>query len=241
MAVDVVSPRISFSYDLNQAGDVVPVEPHQYRSDSSGSNSTIDFDFCITSTFAQEFPSADELFANGKILPIQIKKGNEIRAPAKKRLKEFLSCSPDMEEEEKEKPASKPSFWQFRRSTSLNCDNGSGRGFIRALQSLSRSNSTGSAPNAKQNVVPKAFRRQDSRRQPSFASSNPSSSPLCRYQSCNSSKKPPLKKSCSRSYGNGVRVSPVLNIPAACISMGSGSLFGFGLLFCNGKAKKKNK
>ncbi|KAL3336758.1 hypothetical protein AABB24_029432 [Solanum stoloniferum] len=162
----------------------------------------------------------------------------------KKSLKEFLSADlDDDEEQETEKlPQPKP-FWQFRRSSSLNYQNS------HILQFLTRSNSTGSAPIQKN---PKIYQKQSSQREQitvlrkssslSSSSSSSSSSFSTNFSSFNqshplhssSSKKSqshPLKKSYSRSYGNGVHVSPVLNIPQA--------LFGLGSLFCNGKSKKK--
>ncbi|CAI9785415.1 unnamed protein product [Fraxinus pennsylvanica] len=67
--LDVVSPRISFSYDLREA-DFVPVDSHNPQSDLD----FIDFDFSIGDHFSLELSSADELFANGKILPVEVKK-----------------------------------------------------------------------------------------------------------------------------------------------------------------------
>ncbi|KAL6954580.1 hypothetical protein U1Q18_045641 [Sarracenia purpurea var. burkii] len=155
-----------------------------------------------------------------------------------KRLKEFL-CSDFDADEAKPLPRS---FWQFRRSSSLNCESGRSKSLIRSLQFLSRSNSTGSAPNQKQTAMSKDNQKMNSIKQPPVAFSESSSSSTSGYYPYNSSKRPPLKKSCSRSYGNGVRISPVLNIPHNCISKGSViSLFGFGSLFFNGKDKKKKK
>ncbi|KAA8529134.1 hypothetical protein F0562_034067 [Nyssa sinensis] len=267
MAVDVcseisslvASPRISFSHDLNQT-DIVPVERYHRRSDASLLDPN--FDFC--KIFAQELPYADELFFNGKILPIEVKKvtvstkeihqsepilvrpdqptttaianENTNDDSKKKRLKEYLSNSCDAEEDEK--PLTK-SFWQFRRSSSLNCDNGRSKGFIRSLQFLSRSNSTGSALNSKQTVLPKENLKQQSQKQPPPSSSPPpiasTKPPLWNstaFNSYNSSRKSPLGKN-SRSYGKGLRFSPVLNIPQTYISKGTASLFGLGSLFCN--------
>ncbi|KAJ6689646.1 hypothetical protein OIU85_006002 [Salix viminalis] len=135
MAIDVfseissagISPRISFSHDLNQTADAVPIEDHYHRRlDSALLDS--DFDFCFGNSFVQELSSADELFSNGKILPVEIKKHaisskdtDQLKSPIsqllrnssetteKKQLKEFLSMSLDADE----KPASK-SFWQFK-------------------------------------------------------------------------------------------------------------------------------
>ncbi|XP_052184687.1 uncharacterized protein LOC127796548 [Diospyros lotus] len=261
------SPRISFSRDLNQSDGVSVDDQFHLRSDASLLDPTFDFAFSIGKSFAPEISisSADELFSNGKILPTEIKKHvtaapkEEVRPvflsrsrpnptattssienlneeTKKKRLKEFLSSNFD---EEEGKPLSKP-FWQFRRSSSLNCESGRSKALIRSLQFLSRSNSTGSAPNPKQPAMSKDTQKQHSFKQAPFSRSQScsSSNPYYPY---NSSKRPPLKKNC-RSHGNGVRISPVLNIPHNCIAaIGTATLFGFGSLFCNGKAKKKKK
>ncbi|XAR52422.1 hypothetical protein NMG60_11020503 [Bertholletia excelsa] len=256
MAVDVcteipslgASPRISFSHDLKQA-EAEPIEHCHGRSDASLLDPNFDFDFCIQRSFTHEISSADELFSNGKILPIEIKKRvsvteetrprtstTQVNSNEKKRLKEFLNSTYDAEEENK--PLSK-SFWQFRRSSSLNCESGRSKSLIRSLQFLSRSNSTGSAPNTKQTAIPKDTQKQHSFKQPQVLNSQPSSSSSGFFYPYMSSKRPALKK--NRSHGNGVRISPVLNIPHNCIARGTVSLFGFGSLFCNGKAKKKKK
>ncbi|KAL9364673.1 hypothetical protein Peur_042546 [Populus x canadensis] len=262
MAIDVcseissagISPRISFSHDLNQTTDAVSIEDHYHRRlDSSLLDS--DFDFCFGNSFVQELSSADELFSNGKILPVEIKKHiisskdtdqlkslisqpqqNSSETTEKKQLKEFLSMSLDADE----KPASK-SFWQFKRSNSLNCDSTRSKGLIRSLHFLSRSNSTGSAPNPpKQAMLSKETQKPQLQKQasvPSRKSSVPSSAAFYSY---NSQQKPPLLRKCG-SYGNGVRISPVLNIPPPYISRGTVNLFGLGSLFCNGKVKKKKR
>ncbi|KAJ6988075.1 hypothetical protein NC653_021105 [Populus alba x Populus x berolinensis] len=247
MAIDVcseissagISPRISFSHDLDQTTDAVSIEDHYHRRlDSSLLDS--DFDFCFGNSFVQELSSADELFSNGKILPVEIKKHiisskdtdklkslisqpqqNSSGTTEKKQLKEFLSMSLDADE----KPASK-SFWQFKRSNSLNCDSTRSKGLIRSLHFLSRSNSTGSAPNPpKQAMLSKETQKPQLQKQASV--------PSRKSSSYNSQQKPPLLRKCG-SYGNGVRISPVLNI-------GTVNLFGLGSLFCNGKVKKKKR
>lgn len=252
MAIDVcseissagISPRISFSHDLNQT-DVLPNEDHHRhrRSDLTLLDSSSDFVFCIGSSFVQELSPADELFSDGKIRAKEIKQNvtnpDEIRGSEpvssctvnteKKRLKEFLSSSFDVEEIEK--PPSK-SFWQFKRSSSLNCDSSRSRSLIRSLHFLSRSNSTGSAPNSKPTPLSKETQKPHLQKQPSV-SSRRSSSASCSstyYYSYSSSQRP-----------NGVRISPVLNLPPPYISKVTVSFFGFGSLFCNGKVKKKKK
>ncbi|KAL1556639.1 hypothetical protein AAHA92_12233 [Salvia divinorum] len=236
MAVDVcseisspiLSPRISFSHDLNEL-DSVPVESHNHLH----LNPTIDFDFFIARNL--QISSADELFANGKILPIPVQTAPPTQiAPnpninhknsKNKRLVEFLSAN----EEEEGKPISK-SFWQFRRSSSVNCDRGGG--LLRSLQFLTRSNSTGSVPYPKPSVLAKVMQKQNSLREAPI--NRPSSAANNQYYHYN---KPSLGKSSSRSYGNGVRIIPVLNIaPNYTVS-----LFGIGSLFSTKKSKKKRK
>ncbi|GLT91828.1 hypothetical protein SLE2022_096990 [Rubroshorea leprosula] len=227
MAIEVCSPpRISFSHDLNQTEENL----HHRRLDSSLLDSSSDFNFCIGNGFLPELSSADELFSDGKILPVQIKKPfvpirqthhsnpELIPSPApppqtqdkteKKRLKEFLSMSIDADDT----PPAK-SFWQFKRSSSLNCDSNRSKGLIRSLQFLSRSNSTGSTPSPKPTPVSKETPKQSLQKQPSLSRKpSVSSSSTAYHPYSNSTQKHPLK------YGTGVRVSPVLNLPHPFIS-----------------------
>lgn len=243
-----ISPRISFSHDLKSSTGSIPVQDPRIHSDLRLLDSTAsDFVFTITNTLSQQLSSADELFSDGKIIPLEIKNiiSNENIRPLKKspssdklsepilkthqkRLKEFLSDEIDTEEE---KPTSSKHFWQFKRSSSLNIDTSRRSTLIRSLQFLSRSNSTGSAPN------PKQTQKQNLQKQSSVSSSrrsSSSSSTSSTYYFYNSS----LKK-CS---SNGVRISPVLNLPQSYIPKATASFFGFGSLFCKGKkTKKKNK
>ncbi|GMI70683.1 hypothetical protein like AT1G68330 [Hibiscus trionum] len=247
---EISSPRISFSDDLDQNDGADSVEEcHHRRLDTSLLSSSSDFDFCFENSFVQELPSADELFSNGKILPIEIKRKPVVPKPVavsvhsppqrtitrdnsgKIRLKELLSMNIDADD----KPASK-SFWQFKRSSSLNCESTRSKSLIRSLQFLTRSNSTGSAPNPKETQHKHSLLKQPSLSRKSSVSSSSSGS---YYIYGSSTQKPPLKKSCGAHGTSGVRVSPVLNLPHPIISNVSASLFGFGSLFCNGKVKKK--
>ncbi|KAL2324103.1 hypothetical protein Fmac_023161 [Flemingia macrophylla] len=245
-----ISPRISFSHDLKNTEDSsVRVEDRHRGSDLCLLDSSSDFVFSITSGFSQQLSSADELFSNGKIVPMEIKRvSNEpsrsqpatAEKTQKKRLKEFLSASSDEAENEEEKPSSKY-FWQFKRSSSLNFDTTRGNGWIRSLQFLSRSNSTGSAPNPKQTELPREthIHKQRLRKQSSVSSrrSSSSSSSSSTYYFYNSSQ----KRNGGSSGNNGVRISPVLNLPQAYIPKATARFFGFGSLFCNGKSKRKKK
>ncbi|OVA08134.1 hypothetical protein BVC80_1725g17 [Macleaya cordata] len=244
----VMSPRISFSHNLCQ-NDVVQIESrHQdHRSDSSLLESN--FDFCISSeSFKQESSSADELFSDGKILPLLVrekllppKQNHQSDLPPphppttnftstdmnskKESLKEIMAMSSNSESAEK---SSSKSFWRFKRSSS--CGNGYKRSLICSLPLLSRSNSTGSAP------IPKSKETQKHLQKPPLMSSSKSS------YSSSSSQKPPLKKN----YGsytniNGIRINPVLNVPPPYISKGTANFLGLGSFFCNGKDKNKKK
>jgi hypothetical protein len=82
---------------------------------------------------------------------------------------------------------------------------------------LSRSNSTGSVVNS----------RQSSQKHASMKASQSLAS--------TGYPKPPLEKGTHGSYGNGVRISPVLNVPSV-------NLFGLGSIFSySGKDKNKKK
>lgn len=212
----VISPRISFSLDLSP-NNVVPIE--QYLRSN---NSSIDFDFCVfNESSGQDSSSADELFSDGKILPIQIKKPQlSPPPPAKtatappppgKNTTPYLETRKPIPESE-EKHRSKSSFWGFKRNTSLNGGSGHGRGLC-PLPLLSRSQSTGSNTNVKR---PSNMKQS-----------------LVRSSSC-SQQKPPLKKSNHASYCYEVKIHPVLNVPPA-------NLFGLASIFNYNGTNKRNK
>ncbi|KAI6674216.1 hypothetical protein NL676_002122 [Syzygium grande] len=246
-------PRMSFSYDAGPR-DITTMESIKAESGSfclSDRNS--DFEFSICQSFDYESSSADELFANGMILPVQIQQRNNTATPngtsknegeahpssllrpipyppsdvtkKKASIKEIAVSSLDSEE----KPISK-SFWGFRRSSSLNSEGVQKKSLICSFPLLSRSNSTGSAPNPK-----KAPQKQPSitLRKSSSTSSSSSSNVNSRPQ------KPPLKKNSHGTYnGHRVRVSPVLNVPTPSISKGTANFLGLGSFLGNGKDKK---
>lgn len=255
MAVDLysessnmgTSPRISFSHDFCQSDNIIPVEQHPLRSNSTGLSSGIDFDFCVRESFEQESSSADELFSDGKIVPAEIKK----KVTRTKQIDQYVSHPPlppprstsdsSTTKQESSKESSKESkgssneadgkqssksFWRFKRSSS------SGSGYGRSLcplpPLLSRSNSTGSVPNAKRAPLSNdgSNSKQSSHKHSSMKASQSSAS--------SSYLKPPLKKGSHGSYGNGVPISPVLNVHSA-------NLFGLGSMFSSGKDKNKKK
>lgn len=244
MAVDVcssyepsISPRISFSHDLNnQSSEIAPT-----TAVTTTTTTTTTFDFCITSNLAQPITSADELFFNGVLLPTQIKKPdivcpnpndelvseNEVIDVHRKRLKELL-C--DNNDEEQDKSSSR-SFWRFMRTTSLN-SNSTSRGPKRLFRSLSlkrmlRSNSTDSALNPSCNETIKVVEKE-----PSTLIQTPPVRHSCNDNS--SSRRFVTRKNSDDVYGGGKKINPVVNIPATY----NRKLFGFGSLFCNSKPRK---
>ena len=240
-------PRISFSHDFSQS-DVIPVEQHPFRSNSSGLNSSTDFNFCVLDSSELESSSADELFSDGRILPSEIKKKrnaplsqmfkstSQPPLPQPQAVRENASTGRNMKkpmnkeskyvnDEADEKQSSK-SFWGFNRSSS--CGSGYGRRSLCPLPLLSRSNSTGSTQSVKRMPVTKegTTMKQNSQK----------NAPTKSFQSLgpNNYLKPPLKKAHGSYYGNGIRVNPILNVPSA-------NLFGLGSIFSNNRDKTKKK
>jgi hypothetical protein len=250
--VSSVSPRISFSQDFSQT-DSIPIEQHPFRSNSSGLNSSIDFDFCINQSLNLESSSAEELFSDGRILATEIKKKNVPLNPTltktqsqpnpplnhsysshnndssngKKFTKETTKETKYLNDEVCEKQSSNSkSFWSFKRSSS--CGSGYGRSLC-PLPLLSRSNSTGSSTssvNSKKNSLSKEGINVKSNSQKHSATRFSNSS------GPNSYLKPPLNKS----HGShaSVRVNPILNVPPA-------NLFGLSSIFSNNRDKGKKK
>ncbi|KAG6412453.1 hypothetical protein SASPL_125132 [Salvia splendens] len=207
-----ISPRISFSHDLSQS-DVVPIE--QYIR-SAASSTSIDFDFCVfRESFDHESSSADELFFDGKILPIQIKKR---LAPAPPPFSPSPPAPlpppppPPLKSKQAESEEKQKSFWRFKRSSSLNCGSGSYGRTLCPLPLLSRSNSTGSTASGKRSSISKQNLLK------SNSSQKQQPPPMSGYSS-----KPPLKKNGQFSH----KFSPVLNVPPATI-FGLGSIFSGG-------------
>ncbi|KAK4360580.1 hypothetical protein RND71_019532 [Anisodus tanguticus] len=215
-SLGIMSPaRISF--DISPTG-TVPVE--QYIRSTSPSSS-IDFDFCVfRESFDLESSSADELFFDGKILPIEIKRRLS-STPLKKTEQQLTpphpmptcknstntsnSCDKMSIENKRgvletsdEKQNSK-SFWRFKRSSSLNCGSGYARTLC-PLPLLSRSNSTGSAPSVKRNSSSTLSKDNLSHKHHSNSHRHFSKSMSSNGHNC---QKPPLKNKVP--YSNGVK------------------------------------
>ncbi|XP_030536771.1 uncharacterized protein LOC115745389 [Rhodamnia argentea] len=229
----VSSPRISFSFNLRDSG-AIRAAPSKAATDCArASDSRNDFEFRLSESLSS---SADELFSDGKILAVPVKKKN---VPQRRRHpdcpalplppapKESVPCNnanttsldpeatcdgDDMPHGGNLKDA-RPSrsFWRFRRSSSLGSANSCSRRLC-FLPIMPRSYSTGSSPpNTKQH-------RQ---RLPP---------PQCRVT------KNDQKVSSSECFGSHYRqrarqVSPVvLNVPTM-------DMFGLSYLFTSRKTK----
>lgn len=236
-----ISPRISFSHYLCQK------DTYPYYSDLNS-----DFDFCF---HPAQTSSADELFSGGFILPFQEKFVTNSKhvslittttsnpQPLRSSSSSFPplpKISPSQKQEilkestEQQKSTQPKPFWGIKRSSSLHCHK---KGSFWSLPLLSRSNSTGSLRNSKQSAKDGQKQNGGQFRHIKSTSSATSFSSAYVY-GFPPSQKPPLRKN----HGNGVRISPVINVtPPNCISVATVNLFGLGSLFRNGKDKKSGK
>ncbi|CAI8619855.1 unnamed protein product [Vicia faba] len=160
MCSETSSPRFSFSNDVStMKHDDDP------RRGKSLLESNPEFEFIISRNIEFETSSADELFCNGVLLPLQIQ---DKKKNISENYKEHPPCmmnlpprpfSTKIKKQVEEKYTQTSSFWGFKRSKSLNCDTKTR--FTCFSPPLSRSNSTGSSPN---------LRRTSSNRQQSLYS-----------------------------------------------------------------------
>lgn len=232
MAIDMISeppslatsPRISFSHNLSTTN--IQNYPQVQEAGSSSS----EFDFCISNSTDTETSSADELFSHGLIRPIQLQEKFVTctkHVPLSKTIVNSLPPPPIPQNDQNDhtpKQQKNHSFWGIKRSSSVHCVNSKKSSSFWSLPLLSRSNSTGSVPNSKKQTTLQLKQIKNS--------SAPTS-----FYTFPSSQKPPLRKNYGAggaNYGNGIRVSPVLNVA-------SQNLFGLGSLFRNGKNKKSKK
>ncbi|KAI9128396.1 hypothetical protein K1719_001389 [Acacia pycnantha] len=251
--VSTMSPRISFSHDFSQS-DVIPVEQTPFRSNSSGLNSSFDFDVCVREL---ESSSADELFSDGKMLPSEIKKkkkkkdqsplsqvphtetvrenastNKKTKNESLKEIKQQQKQQNDEVDEKQSSNNSNKSFWGFKRSSS--CGSGGYGRSLCPLPLLSRSNSTGSAPTTTTPSVKKMPLSKEgpnnmklNHHHPHIKHANPTTTARPYL-------KPPLKKIHGPYVHNGVRVNPVINVPSA-------NLFGLGSIFSSSSRDKSKK
>ncbi|XP_017237806.1 uncharacterized protein LOC108210871 [Daucus carota subsp. sativus] len=235
----ITSPRISFSYDLCQIEDCqLPVSDSTYRRDSTLVDSNHDhFNFSFSEIVDNQASSADELFFDGLLRPLQPGEKYSSRKttslpPLPPSTNECSSKEITTNVVESEQKHHSKSFWRGRRSNSVQCDNSHKKSSFWSLPLLLRSNSTGSVTHSQRHVS-KDIQKQSSRKQPKHTSSS-------RY-TYELSQKPPSKKNNRGSYSGGAYISPVLDMPPPYIGKGTAfNLFGFGYLFRNKKEKKNN-
>ncbi|KAJ0989147.1 hypothetical protein J5N97_007503 [Dioscorea zingiberensis] len=243
------SQRISFSHDNHPRYEDNPLQ---------APIPTLDFDF--STSFEAPVPepsSADELFSNGKILPLPIKspvitpiKSIHDHHNYKKRpsLRVIMNNSDhELDSTQKLKPSEtdkegrttdRRSFWRLGRSwsTGLNSMGSS-------IYSFRRSKSAGPDLGVKKN-------NKNMNISSSNNNNNNSTSPLlCHKGSSDSSSRRTYYYSGIKpwSQGNGVRIGPVLNVPylsrgsnnpsssSSCRSSNNPSIFGYLLCRCSNK------
>lgn len=249
-----MSPRISFSHDFSQA-DGVPIEQY-IRSNSS---SSVDFDFCVfRESFDHESSSADELFFDGKILPIEIKK--KLGAPKKSSLDHPQAVPPrpppyddfyhsnarkiskNKNPREKTTMAVSESDEKHNSTESEEKQSSSSKSWFKRSSSLNCGSnyarslcplpllSRSNSTGSTPNVKRSSLMKDNLGNKQSNLHKSASSSSS---SSSSHHQKPPLKKSYN-SYGssNGsIKINPVLNVPTP-------TLFGLGSIFST-KNKKK--
>ncbi|XP_057760950.1 uncharacterized protein LOC130981377 [Arachis stenosperma] len=245
-------PRLSLSNDDVAQLHVLPMKQNSQEvpckntttmllnNDDDDDDSNSEFEFITTSNniFEFESSSADELFSNGVILPIQIQeRKTATNNAARKHMinlqhhtkllpprpsSSFHTSNDQMKKETIIKELLELSCCEeneekkngFSRSKSLNCE--TKKSLICSLPLLSRSNSTGSVKNNQ--------KRMSSLNNKSSSSSDSWSCSSLNYLF-------PVQKSAAsgKIYGHGgsIRISPVLNVPTPYVSKGSSNLFGF--------------
>lgn len=277
MLPSITSPRISFSRDLNTDEDEeqVEVEMEEDQEDSSSMEVSdifdndqgqhFDFSFSDSFTFEPSSSSADELFSDGLIRPLQLEEKfvtTPKLTPLHPTLAQPSSTNDDPSlsketnvvamttanptttnvvesSEQKNLNQNQPnvkSFWKINRSSSVHVDEDSHKkSSFWSLPLMLRSNSTGSAPSPRQ--ISKENKKHNMQKQ--LKCSTASASSFYMYQL---PQKPPLKRNHGGSYGNnGISTNPVLNVPTPYIGKGTGNLFGITSLFKEKKDKKTKK
>ncbi|KAH7658473.1 hypothetical protein IHE45_17G090000 [Dioscorea alata] len=275
----MVSPRLSFSHDIPQTQLLPSFSSSSSSSSSHESNvfppvitDVFDFDFTTSLEISTQEPcSADELFSDGKILPLPLKPKPQsvtttttststsasasTRTNAKQNttLKEIIDDEDNDEEkvDQQKKETERKPFWMFGRSGSV----GSNR--TTSIATTATSISTTKQKN-NNNICP--FRRSRSAGYSTVKTRNKNYS---NYNYKNTFR--PMESNSkiyyysgmkSWSHGDGVRINPVINLPrggstASSRSNGSNSSFTssnksnnsslFGYLLCKCSTKRMEK
>ncbi|XP_013639936.1 uncharacterized protein LOC106345255 [Brassica napus] len=223
--------RISFAGDLGQSDKALTIEQQQQPSGVVRRDTTLldsEFEFHTSRSF--DSSPADEIFADGMILPFQATSSMPKRR-YKYELPPIVSSipppptppplpSPQQSRKycQKETPvaetSSSKSFWSFSRSSSLNCD--IKKSLICSFPRLTRSISTGSVMNSKRAMLRdvdkhSSLRHGGAPRPQADPSSCPPSSCCSSYQF--RPQKQSGKNSCS-SRGGSFRITPVIGGPS---------------------------
>ncbi|CAF1933267.1 BnaC05g34970D [Brassica napus] len=245
--------RISFAGDLGQSDKALTIEQQPsglVRRDTTLLDS--DFEFHTSRSF--DSSPADEIFADGMILPFQATSSMPKRR-YKYELPPIVSTpssssipppppppppplpSPQQSRKycQKETPVaetSSKSFWSFSRSSSLSCD--IKKSLICSFPRLTRSISTGSVMNSKRAMLRDIDKHSSLRHGAPRPHADPSSCPPSTC--CSSYQFRPQKqsgKNSGSSRGGSFRITPVIGGP---------SPFGLGSILRLSKEKKnKNK
>ncbi|CAN7000666.1 unnamed protein product [Brassica rapa subsp. trilocularis] len=223
--------RISFAGDLGQSDKALTIEQQQQPSGVVRRDTTLldsEFEFHTSRSF--DSSPADEIFADGMILPFQATSSMPKRR-YKYELPPIVSSippppppppplpSPQQSRKycQKETPVaetSSKSFWSFSRSSSLNCD--IKKSLICSFPRLTRSISTGSVMNSKRAMLRDVDKHSSLRH---GGAPRPQADPSsCPPSSCYSSyqfrpQKQSGKNSCS-SRGGSFRITPVIGGPS---------------------------
>ncbi|KAK4749119.1 hypothetical protein SAY87_026568 [Trapa incisa] len=209
--------------------DVCPLQPSGFEFNFDGGHHILEFES------RQSF--ADELFADGMILPIFHRPpNNPISPPLNPRNRVPLPPPPKPEKKAKRKPVLAQETGARPVSRSF-CGfiNGHNKKRLAAFFTLppllSRSNSTGSVPTPKPSLQKQASAKKMVKSSSFSASSSTSTSSMSGYDHRHhhrwNQKAPSSRKT-----------SPVLNVPSPYI-IAATNLFGLSSLLRNGKDKKK--
>lgn len=268
MCSETSPPRLSFSHDLGQA-EVLPRRDsslldlncdfefsisRSFRQDEPSSADEL-FSHGVIKPMqprdrssVEEAPKARQLYSLPPLPSQNPKKESTNKENNDNSQFMDVNSSEDLDQNNTRPHHQSKSFWGFKRSSSLNQDNK--KSLLCSLpEFLKRSNSTGSAPNPKRSTIYKdahAHTHAQHKKQSTSISMSKSSSTSSSSSSSNQYRmlpRPPSKKGHggASNYGNGVRISPVLNVPSPYISRGTAKLFCLSSFLYPGKEKKQKK
>lgn len=279
MLPSVTSPRISFSDDLNKDEDDehVEVEMEEDQEDSSSMDVSdifdndhgqhFDFSFSDSFTFEPSSSSADELFSDGLIRPLQLEEKFVTTSKLTPLLPTLSQHSLTNDDPSSLKETNVVAMSTAGAATTTaatnvvetseqkNQNQPNNKSFWKIHRSSSvhvdedsyKKSSFWSLPlmlrsnSTGSAPSPRQISKENKKHnmQKQLKCSTASASSFYMYQL---SQKPPLKRNHGGSYGNnGVYTNPVLNVPPPYIGKGTGNLFGITSLFKDKKDKKTKK